>query len=125
MQEDYKQAIQLAINEQRKKIRLNQRLHNMEKEAAALKTRAKSLLNFCRSKSDAHQTDDTDAADADHLSRADGKRNPHTKTSPGSGDLKYSVEIHSGFCKFLLDSDSSLNINWWFFISSKSASMVD
>ena len=79
----------MAINEQRKKIRLNQRLQNLEKEAVALKKRAKSLLNLCRTGNDAHQMDDVDATDAGHHCRADEKpsRNPHAKTPLGSGAI--------------------------------------
>lgn len=114
LQEDYKRAIQLAINEQRKKIRLNQRLHNMEKEAVVLKKRAKSLLNLCRTGSDGHQMDDADTGDADHLSPADEKpgQNLHKKTSPGSGTFYF-----SDVCSYRWGFHFQFTRVWLFFLS--------
>ena len=52
--EDYKRAIQLAINEQRRQNRLKQRLTAMSKEIGVLRGRAARLLTFCRGDPEAH-----------------------------------------------------------------------
>jgi hypothetical protein len=55
--EDYKSAIQLAINQQRRKNRLNHRIQSYSTEISTLKRRAVELLEICNSIYDGHEMD--------------------------------------------------------------------
>uniref|UniRef100_A0A0P4ZLW2 Zinc finger protein n=1 Tax=Daphnia magna TaxID=35525 RepID=A0A0P4ZLW2_9CRUS len=56
--EDYKSAIQLAINQQRRKNRLRHRIQSYSKEVSTLKRRAVELLDICHLMQDeAHEMD--------------------------------------------------------------------
>ena len=56
LQNDYKLAIQIHINEQRRQSRLNQKIRNMEKFKATLEERARQLLSLCQ-EPDGHEPD--------------------------------------------------------------------
>jgi hypothetical protein len=55
--EDYKSAIQLAINQQRRKNRLKHRIDSYSKEISTLKRRAVELLEICSNMYDGHEMD--------------------------------------------------------------------
>jgi hypothetical protein len=58
--EDYKSAIQLAINQQRRKNRLKHRIDSYSKEISTLKRRAVELLEICSNMYDGHEVVEVD-----------------------------------------------------------------